>query len=116
LATRWQPTNHFYHFYDVVKIIFIILTTILIQRNHFYHFYDDFITFFHFVANPQQNKKKTGGLQIRNLLHILVEFPWTIYLPLFLLLKMVMVKHTGVPCGISKGNLKHSTTNGSLIT
>ena len=32
-----------------------------------------------------------------------------IYLPLFLLLKMVMVKHTGVPCGISKENLKHST-------
>ena len=53
----------------------------------------------------------TGGLQIRNLLHILVEFPWTIYLPLFLLLKMVMVKHTGVPCGISKENLKHSTAN-----
>ena len=26
----------------------------------------------------------------------------TIYLPLFLLLKMVMVKHIGVPCGISK--------------
>ena len=51
------------------------------------------------------------GLQIRNLLHILVELPWTIYLPLFLLLKMVMVKYTGVPCGISKCNLKHSTAN-----
>ena len=44
-----------------------------------------------------------------NLLHILVELPWTIYLPLFLLLKIVMVKYTGVPCGISKCNLKHST-------
>jgi hypothetical protein len=39
------------------------------------------------------------------------SLPWTIYLPLFLLLKMVMVKYTGVPCGISKCNLKHSTAN-----
>ena len=40
-----------------------------------------------------------------------MEFPcWrlaTIYLPLILLLKMVMVKYTGGPCGISKHNLKH---------
>ena len=49
-----------------------------------------------------------------NLLHILVELPWTIYLPLLLLLKMVMVKYTGVPCGISKCNLKHSTESVNL--
>jgi len=38
---------------------------------------------------------RPGVLQIRNLLHILVELPWTIYLPLFLLLKMVLTAQNG---------------------
>ena len=55
--------NHFLSFSRRKKIIFIIFTTILIQRNPFYHFYDDFNTFFHFVAesSPPPRERSDGA-------------------------------------------------------